>query len=466
MALAQTVPAGNASEDQPSPSNQARPDSAKLNAAVAVAFGFDDNIFVTKNDKVDDSFVLLEPSVSYSLVSPRRSLKLHASGEVAFHDRNPGENYDDWAIGGDGQLKLAGQTQVLAGGSYQWEHESRTSPEDIVGSAPTFYRRAYGYAGLVGRNGHLAYRLGATLSDFNYSDTPAGSGIINNADRDRIQTELGGRIGYAISRGPELFVQGQWDKRHYRRAFDDAGLHRSSEGFSLSGGLRHKFAEGLSGEIFAGILHQDYSDPALKDVHTIDYGLLLDWTGARNVAGSFRLDRSVEETTMPGASAYVLTSGTFSIEVPAGSRLTVGGSLTGSDYDFRGVPRSEFVVDAGLWSRYWLSERIYVGAGYTFSQRVSNAAGFDYNQNRIMMRLGAQLRPHFEAGGRKGAALDNTGEGSLDGGYFAVQLGHGALTSGLDGPRGTGSNVADFGDVDFDFSAALPATAGSRRRAR
>jgi len=447
--------AQDADSDEGEPNSSSSTQSSKESAGefdgnVDVVWGHDDNLFATKNEKVDDIFLLIQPSLNYSLGRGKNQLTLRGSGEVAFYDRNRSENYDDWLLGADGQLSLAAPLQLIAGGKYEWEHESRASPEDVAGSEPTQFRRAYGYLGLLGKAGRIAYRIGATINDYNFSDTPAASGIINNDDRDRQQFEIGARVGIASKAGPEFFVQGLWDRRDYRQKADDWGFRRDSSGYSIAAGVRHEITKRLSGEAFVGIMKQNYDDPNLPNVKSIDYGIAIDWTGQDSLGVSFKLDRSVEETTLPLASSYVLTSGSIGAHVQAGPRLAVGAGLSGAKFDYRGTPRSEFVIGANLWARYWLNRYIYLGSDYLLSQRASNAAGYDFDQNRLSLRVGVQLHPRYEA--------DDVSSGlgkALDGFYLATLLGHGSLVTGLDGPRGTGTNTADFGDVDFAIGMAF-----------
>lgn len=420
-----------------------------LDGNVEVAIGYDDNLFATKNEKVDDAFVIIEPSLSYRLGTGKDQVSLRGSGEIAFYDKNSSEDYDDWLLGANGQLGIAKQVHLIAGGTYEWKHETRTSPEDVAGAEPTRFQRAYGYFGLLGRADEVAYRLGATFNRYDFTDTPTPSGIINNDDRDRQQLELGARVGIISKAGPEFFVQGLWDRRDYRRKIDDFGFHRDSSGYSLAAGVRHEITKRLTGEAFAGIVRQKYDDPFLPDVQTIDYGIAIDWTGRNNLSASFKLDRSVEETTLPFASSYVLTIGSIGVQTNAGPRLAIGGGLSGAKYDYRGATRSEFVIGSSVWARYWLNRYLYVESDYEFSQRASNAAGYDFDQNRLFLRIGAQLQPRYEADDV------STGLGdALDGFYLATLLGHGSLVTGLDGPRGTGTNTADFGDVDFAIGMA------------
>jgi hypothetical protein len=427
----------------------AQPSPVSKNPIVELNFdvtaGYTDNVFATRNHEVDDLLVITRPSARLTFADGQNRMVIRGEGELGRYQDVQSENYDDWLLGVDGRLRASGGLTLLGGAEYQWEHEGRSSPDAEDGLEPTRYGRLYVYGGAIARTGKFTIRPVLQLNRYDFNDVEAAGGSINNDDRDRTQVELGARIAYATANGTELFVQGTRDRREYRERVDDFGFRRDSRGGSLVAGLHKTFSPSLNAEVFAGYLGQDYDDPRLKDVATFDAGMLVNWSGPRGLAATFRLDRSVEETTLPGASAYLVTSGSLTFTATPHPRLQTGLTLTGSKYDYRGDPRAEFVAGSDVWLRYWLNPHIYAGLNYSLSQRTSNAAGFDYDENRLMLRLGADLRRHY-AGETDSIIFDDIAPAGLYAGLFGA---HGALVTGLDGPRGQGTNTADFGDSGF-----------------
>ena len=200
-------------------------------------------------------------------------------------------------------------------------------------------------------------------------------------------------------------------------------------------------------------MEQDFDDPQLEDVSTVDFGAVIDWRSASGISANLRVDRTVEETTLPASSAYILSSARLSLQAPSTRRFSAGFGLAGSHLDYVGVPRSEFVLSTDIWSRFWLNPNIYIGADYEFAQRSSNRAGFDFDENRFFLRIGAQTSPR--RGLSQGEAFSISSEKAPGGAYAAVLFGHSTLITGLDGPRGRdGTNTADFGDDGIDATAA------------
>lgn len=436
-AFAQTGPG------EPGQSPPRSEEAGRFEASLEVGATYIDNIFVTRRDEVDDLVVTVRPSARWTLGQGDRRLSAYARGELGRFEEYDSEDYDDWTVGADGRYAVAPGAVMIGGGDYEWRHESRASPEAVRGLEPTEYERSYLYGGLLLRRGGFSGRLAATATGHDFSDVPASGGIINNDDRDRTQTELGARLGWLRKADEEWFVQGGLDRRDYDAPLDDFGFDRDSDGVTLALGLRRNLSRTLSAEAFAGVMRQSWEDPRLGEITAFDFGAVVDWTGPAGVDLGFRLDRSIGETTLPGAPAYVATNASLDLSATPHPRLQVGVGADATHYDYQGAARSE--TSAGLrgWGRYWVDPRVYVGLEHAFTQRTSTAAGFDYDENRLMLRLGAQLQPRTF--GEAGALVfDQAAPGGL---YVGALAGHGVLSTGLDGPRGAGSNTADFADM-------------------
>jgi opacity protein-like surface antigen len=420
-----------------------RPASQPVNIGVELGGGYDDNIYATRNHEQGDFYLLARPFARADLGSGGNTLTLRGEGEIGRYADHSSENYDDWLLASDWRGRLTRNLTLLGGAEWRWAHENRASPEAVSGLTPTQYRRKFGYLGLLGSLGDFRGRVAGTVTRYNFDDVATVGGTINNHDRNRLQSEIGARGGVVLKSGTELFVQGAYDWRDYDDRLDDFGYARNSEGFSLAAGVSGKLGKNLTGEVFAGWLRQNYSDVRLRDISTFDVGATLDWVGNNGLGGSFRLDRSVEETTLPGSSGYIVTSARIGLRKDANARLSAGMGLSGTHYEYIGGLRTEFVIGGDIWARYWLNRHIYFRADYSHAERSSNAAGFDYNQNRFQLSIGAQLKPGFSAD----AAPVKLAAEVPAGAYAGVLAGYGTLVTGLDGPRGNaGSNTADFGD--------------------
>lgn len=437
------------------PADSSRKAAPAATSKTSVDFGLDfgwgytDNLFATRNYEIGDQFVIVRPRAEITAVKGDSRTTIRAEGELGRYATHKSENYNDWLIGADTRLRASKGIVLLGGADYRWTHEPRESPEAQNGTEPTRYQVMHGFAGAVLGTGPFTARPAFIVNRFDFKDVPADGSVINNDDRDRTEVELGMRLLQKVSDGTQLFLQGDRNSRNYRQRLDDYGYRRESTGTSLDVGIRKVFSPELSGEAFAGILKQDYRDPRLKDVRSADFGAVLDWNAPSGLGVNFRLDRSVEETTLAGASSYLLTNGRLTFKASPDRRLEAGLTLAGALYDYQGDPRTEFLTSADVWARHWLSRNIYAQIDYSLAKRTSNAAGFDFDENRLLFRIGAQLEPHY-AGATTALRF---GAAAPAGAYVGLFAGSGALVTALDGPRGQGSNTADFGGMGFGYGA-------------
>lgn len=420
----------------------------KINVSAGVAEEYTDNVFVTTNDKQGDFITKFEPSINVSVDAGQHDLDFFADAEIARFADHDSEDYDDFRLGGEGKLRFDANTFLFGGAEYGWEHEGRESPDDVNGVEPTEYEEAFFFGGIAHRSDRFVMRFGGTLTDLDFDDVrAAGGAIINNDDRDRTMSEIGTRVGYRFDPTYEFFVQASYDDRDYDTATDDFGFNRDSDGYRVAGGVRATFRPELQAEAYIGLIDQDYADPTLTNVSTLDFGGRLDWQMSPPTMLTAFVDRTLEETTLAGASGYLSTTGGARLEHEVRPDLSMHGHLYFTENDYQGGARTDHVLNSGVGVKWFFLPNFYTGLDYTFLQRNSDAAGADFNENIAMIRLGAQLAPAFS--GDPGDLIEAFTDEGLGGFYVGGQIGHGTINTALDGPRGPGNNTAEFGNSGF-----------------
>ncbi len=421
----------------------------KIDAGVSVSEQFTDNVFLTANDRRSDFVTVLEPWVALSLSRQDFRLNLEAAAEVGRFADNSSEDYNDYFLGAEARYRINGNLFAFGGLDYAWDHESRNSPDDVNGVEPTELRDASGFFGLGGKVNGRSFRLGVNVRRLDYDDVLQFNGVtfanIDNDDRDRVETEVGGRLGVASTENGEFFVQGIYDKREYDDRFDNAGLgfRRSSDGFQAALGYTGQVGE-LKGEALLGIMSQDYDDPRFGRTTTVDFGADLTWPISAKTDLTGILERSIEETTLNGASGYISSSAGLRLRHRVAPDMSIAGYFFLTQNDYQEVSRSDVLTETGLSLRYYLNPRIYMDTDYDFLQRQSDVAGVDYDEHRLTLSFGTALDPRY----RKDAP--NLAKAGASGFYVGAQLGDTALQTKNDGPRGAGGNLtADFGDHDL-----------------
>ncbi|MCL5778127.1 outer membrane beta-barrel protein [Limibaculum sp. FT325] len=412
-----------------------------LDARLRAGEKYDDNIFSTENDKRGDFITVIEPEVTVEGGNETYRLGLTAAADIGVHARESGEDYEDFLLGGEGRVNLGEESFLFGGADYAWLHEERSSADDVDGTRPTKYTEASGFVGASHDFGDVGLRVGANLRRFDFGNVPAaGGGVIDNNDRDRLMGEFGARLSYDIDDQLEVFLQGLYDLREYKRRFDDAGFQRSSDGVQAAVGISGQLGP-VRGEALIGVLSQGYDDARFDRTTAVDFGGKITWRPGRRTTVTGLVERTLEETTITGASGYLSTASGLNVSHRIAPDLSAIGYafLTKNDYQESG--RTDYITEIGGGLRYHLTPNFFVGGDYTFEQRSSDVAGADYDGHTFMISLGAALDPAYTTDTGFASA---SGEGL----YGGVQFGHGALGTALEGPRGNpqqgGSLAADF----------------------
>jgi len=409
---------------------------------------FDDNIFFTRNERVQDFITVFSPSLKISSDWSKHELVLQSGADIGRFQANGSEDYVDYWASADGRYDLTPNWTVFGGSEFSHDHEGRESPDDVVGTEPTTFNDLRGHLGTAVQIGRLSLRFGGTLQRLDYRDVPRPGGEINQDDRDRSLYAVGSRLGYELARGYKAFAQATYDVRRYRSPLDDFGFDRDSDGYQVAGGFEFEVGDTLEAEILAGHMGQSYDDPALGNVGAVDLGVRVTWGPTAFTSLTGFVDRSIEETTLPGASGFVNTAVGLSVAHELTSKLILTGRGTYANNDYRGIDREDHLFSAGLGLRYLVSKNVYVEGEYSFRHRDSSDSSENYVGNAVLLRLGAQLEPLQTRRGSSAPAAPEDDEASasaFEGPYLGAQAGVGRMDTSLEGPRGNnGALKADF----------------------
>jgi hypothetical protein len=368
---------------------------------ISVTTEYTDNVFATRTDEIDDLLVRLLPSVALDSTWERHSLQLKSGAEIGRYDSFNDENYEDYWLNAEGRYDLESDAYVFAGGGFSFQHEDRSSPEDLfVGDRPTTYESIYGHIGLNKRWGGWAGRLGATFERLDYDNVA----FLRNDDRDRDMSGVGARITRKFKANNHWYLQSIWDERAYDRPFDDASYNRNSEGYRVGLGLELRPSNRIRTDLYGGYMVQQYEDPRFKDLQKADFELTTRWLAAPNIIISAGLSRALEETTLPGASGYLSTAFNLGLSRRASQALLLRGSVSAMHNKYQDVARENDLYSASFSAEYHLGPNWYVEASYRVLNRDSNQripvnnpanlqSSQEFAKQSIQLTLGSHLHP-------------------------------------------------------------------------
>lgn len=423
---------------------------------LSTGVAYDSNVYATPNQQKRDMLFIVSPSLRAQKRGDGHSITLTASGTRTNYRTYSSENSTDYQIDATGRQRINAYGNIFGGLGFSRAHEDRTSPDDVLGKRPTVFSDTYAHAGITQRWSPVTLTVGTTLDHLIFNNVTSAAGdVINNADRSRNVVGVGLRLGYQVSPHVDLFTQGTYDERNYLRKVDDYGYRRDSQGDSWVVGVASRDTLSVRGELYAGWLSQRYVDPRLPNISAPTVGASLLWKMAPQTTLDASVGRSVQETTLPGASSYVDTTVGLHISRNISSRFSARAGVDVTRSDFRGIGRRDDLYSGNFGVSYRLHRYWQLDASYQLLQRHSNIPDAEYYRNEIY--LGVRMD-----GGAGAFARDALSAGTTDwtaavnGLYAGVAAGYGNVDTRVTGMRGEhGTYRGDFAGSGYVRSAFL-----------
>ena len=149
-------------------------------------------------------------------------------------------------------------------------------------------------------------------------------------------------------------------------------------------------------ELFAGYLQQNFVAGQYNNISIPTFGLTGYWNPLRELWVKPYVRRTIDDSALTTSAAYINTTGGLDVNyhIRPNVRLDVHGDYSVADYlPVAGIPGNRYDqyynFRAGL--MYLPTANFYLGPTYQFVHRTSNQFNNDYDQNIVMLRLGARL---------------------------------------------------------------------------
>lgn len=355
--------------------------------SLGVSESYNDNVFASESNPTSDFITVFSPSLDVRSDGTRGGWHAGLSADLGRYLSETRENYEDLsATAGVRYDALPGGT-ITADAGLARLHEDRSSPDDAGGTEPTEYNVAKASAGYLQRFNRLAVRLDLSARDLTYSDVSSGSGTVDNSDRDRLETDESLRVSYDVMPGYSVFARGTLSQRTYDQNRDGGGFDRNSDGYRVDAGVTADLTGLLTLEVSAGYLTRDYEDSRLSSFDGFAAGTKAIWSVTRLTTVSATVDRTVEETTVSGASGRLDTSGRLEVDHELRRNVILSAELGYRNSEFQDISRTDNLFDAGISADYLIAQGAKVSASAKHVERTSDARGADFSRNVVSVRL-------------------------------------------------------------------------------
>jgi hypothetical protein len=351
---------------------------------------YNDNIYATATGKKSDVILRVQPEFLLQSNWSAHYLDLYAKVDADQYVSHSTEDTTDWDVGTDGRLDIVRGTDIKAGAQAARITVPRTSPGSVGAAVPDQYDYNTAYLSGEREVDRVKVSVKGGWDHYNYFDVPqVGGGVIDEADQNRDQFDVGGRIDYAISPGTAWFVEVDGNQRSYQHAADAFNPARTSSGYTVLSGVNFEVTHLVRGEIGAGYLEQDYKSSRYGNDGGVALRAKVEWFPTELTTVTLSGDRSVQDAAFVGAGGYLTTNGGVQIdhELLRNVILSANGGY-GHDV-YNGVDRQDTRYTAGASINYLLNRHVKLSAGYVYFKQASlgTGRGLNFEVNRLMAGL-------------------------------------------------------------------------------
>ena len=137
--------------------------------------------------------------------------------------------------------------------------------------------------------------------------------------------------------------------------------------------------------------NQDYEDRRFKDPAGLAFRASFNWTPSRLTLIVPTIERSVQETTLLGASSMVRTSASLLVRHEYARNILLTGFGGVYHDDFKGLNRDSLLYELRGRVTYAFNENVFISGELAHRKKDSELTNRSFDQNFIGLRLGLQM---------------------------------------------------------------------------
>lgn len=335
----------------------------ELTPSMAVAAGYDDNLFAVRSPRIDDAYLHLVPRLKIVRPSPDLKLTLNGQFDLTRYADRTSENQTNYRIDGSGHYVISNATAFDFSALHGRFAQERTDPDSpVLATRPIRFTITEGSGILTHVFNRLRLRGQVDLEQRDYRDgrDPQGN-MVDQDFRDRT-TYTGTGIGeYALSPSLSLFGAASYNIRDYRTRIGPVPA-RDSQGYEIAAGTSFELGAKARGSFRAGYLKQHYRDPFFDDISGLLVRGQLEYFLTPLVTLTAKVDRTVNETGILEAAGYLSTTASIAADYELLRNFILSASVEKEARDFNNIDRNDDRWNLRASGTYRLSPRIALRA--------------------------------------------------------------------------------------------------------
>ncbi|MDP3493651.1 MAG: outer membrane beta-barrel protein [Hyphomonadaceae bacterium] len=356
--------------------------SFNIASNLLAAAEFNDNVFGTPTNTVEDTIIRIRPEVVATSTWSVHALSVGANVDHREYTGEGSETSTDYNLFANGRLDATRNLNFTANASTGQSTEPRYEPGSQGSPEPAQNQYLAADIGATFRSDRLLLQARVGTRDNDYQSF--------YAQRDSVETSVSGRVSYAIS--PDLAVFGEVSQTDYE--YDQSIINRDGSQLAYRAGVSFELSAPFRGEIAVGQVTDERDAPGVADSESLSLDAAVYWFPTQLTTLTFRGFAGI---TDPGITE-ALSADTQRYSVRADHELLRNVLLFGEfgfgNYKFNAAPgfplfdREDKFFDAAVGAAYKLNKHARVEVGYRMrTNDTSGVTSYDIDQNVISVGL-------------------------------------------------------------------------------
>ncbi len=358
----------------------------RLYPELRLSTGYDDNIVQSDERRRGDGSFVVAPTVTAKSQWSIHKLDAEAFYRDTRYFKRSEQNHDEYGASFDGRLDVLRTTNVTTSADYGRLAEQRGTPGDLfLSNQLVRYNRFLTQTQVYHQINRIGLGLGVSASSFRYDNVAATGGMIAQNFRDRSISGANARVEYQYSAVTGLFVTGAYNAIDYQRR---TLIDRSSTGFNMLGGVRFQVSPFLRGTVGLGYIRQKFANAVFADFSGLNYNASLNYEPTTLTSLSLTAGRRLTDSAIFSVAGVLTQDVRLNVDHELLRNLNLQGHFTYSNFEYRGIDRSDNRFEFGAGARYKMNRTVSVAlSGSRVTQDSGDLLGRSYRSNRATLSL-------------------------------------------------------------------------------
>jgi polysaccharide biosynthesis protein VpsM len=367
---------------------------ATVNPYVDFNSVYDDNVFRTGSDRIDDWYFLVSPGIKFNVPQRDNLFVLEYRADIyKYVDTGNANDTVDHYLHGAAAFNFPGGMSIKVDDLANKSHESRGT-ENIVEVGSNLNRY---YSNLL--NAEVAYAFADRYKiAVGYQNFMIDYVLDDQKYRDQFNNAATLTLFYQLAPKTSALIQGSYKRVNHdngNESVHEVAQTLDSNEYWAEAGLTWNFTAKSTGTIKGGYEWKVFDFAGSKDFTNPIFEVDINHNFTSKTAIVLSGVRQAYESDEFRADYYTGTTGSIELDYRPVTKILIAprGSYSYNRYaqditiDTQTATRTDGVWNAGIDVTYDMNKWFSVGLGYTHSNRASNFTIYDYTDNLAMVKL-------------------------------------------------------------------------------